>query len=324
MIYEYDINYINTLFNHKKKILSHELLKTLLYFDIFRYPLTIKEIKRFCGMPADMDEVAHELGFLEKLGYIQCEGDFYATSFNSNIHELIERRIRGNMLALKMLKKAEGYSNLISYFPFVRGIYLSGSLSKNYADKNSDVDYFIITEPGRLWLCRMLLALFKRVFLLNSHKYFCINYFIDTQNLEIPDKNIFTAIELTTLITTSNTALYRKLMQANSWVKDYFPNTLMESVSAEDIIPNETRIKKTTERFFSGKRGDLLDDICYKITFAKWERKFRRFSKEEFELNLRSKKNVSKHHPRGLQTKILSAYREKMKEFEQKFRVNFS
>jgi predicted nucleotidyltransferase len=323
MIYEYNINHINTILGNKKKVLSHELLKTLLYFDIFYYPLSVKEIKRFCGIQITMEELENELGLIEKLGYVQHKGIFYSTCA-TDIDKLVERRVQGNIKALKMLKAAKRYSKLISYFPYVRGVYLSGSLSKGYADKKSDVDYFIITEPGRLWLCRMMLAVFKRVFLLNSHKYFCVNYFIDTESLEIPDKNIFTATELITLITTCNTALHRKLMQANPWVKEFFPNTLMESVSAQDMPANESWVKRLLEKFFSGKWGDKLDDICYEMTFAKWKKKFKKFSREEFELNLRSKKNVSKHHPRGFQAKVISLYREKIKDFEERYHINLS
>jgi len=323
MIYEYDINYINAAFKTKKKVLAHELLKALLYFDIFHFPLTAKEIKRFCGTNTTLEEVESELGFFEKLGYLQRKGEFYSCS-KEDINILVDRRIKGSLRAIQMLKKAVKYSTIISYFPFVRGVYLSGSLSKSYADKDSDVDYFIITEPGRLWLSRMMLALFKRLFLFNSHKYFCINYFIDSNSLEIQEKNIFTATELTTLLTTCNTGLYRKLMQSNAWVKDFFPNTIMESISGENIPANKSRIKGFMEKLFSGKLGDSLDTLCYKITLKKWQKKFKTLTKEEFELNLRSKKNVSKHHPRGFQTKILNAYREHIKEFEQKFHINLS
>lgn len=323
MIYEYDINYINTVSGSKKKILAHELLKTLLYFDIFHYPLKARELRKFCGINTAPEEVESELGFFEKLGYLQCKDGFY-TSSQEDISMLIDRRIKGNIQATEMLKKAAKYSILISYFPFVRGICLSGSLSKGYADKDSDVDYFIITEPGRLWLCRMMLAVFKRLFLFNSHKYFCVNYFIDSQSLEIPDKNIYTATELTTLVATYNTNMHRKLIQANAWIKSYFPNTLLEYISTEDIPANNAWVKRFIEKWFPGKWGDILDDLCYKITLKKWRKKFNTFSKEEFELNLRSKKNVSKHHPRGFQTKILNAYQNHIKEFEQKFNINLS
>jgi hypothetical protein len=298
----------------------HELLKSLLYFGIFQYPLTLKELKRFCRTLTSIEEVELELDFLEKGGYVKQKDGFYSTG-DQDIDLMVERRLKGNIKAEEMLKMARRYSKLISYFPFVRGISLSGSLSKGYADEKSDVDYFIITEPGRLWLCRMLLVLFKRVFLFNSHKYFCVNYFIDTQNLEISDKNLFTATELTTLIPTCNTSLHRKLMQANPWVKGFFPNTLLETVSGETIPANNSLVKRSIEKIFQGKLGDKLDGYCFKITIAKWKKKFKNFSDTEFELNLRSKKNVSKHHPRGFQIKVLKALDEKVKGFEDKFNV---
>jgi hypothetical protein len=322
-MYKQIITYGDTLFEGKKKTVSNELLKTLLYFGIFHFPLSKKELKRYCGTFTTADEVEYELGFLEKLGYIKQHAGFYSTA-EQDMDSIVERRINGNKMAEKMLKAAKRYSKLISCFPFVRGIYLSGSLSKGYADEKSDVDYFIITQPGRLWICRMMLVLFKRVFLFNSHKYFCVNYFIDSRDLEIPDKNIFTATELATLIPTCNTSLHRKLMQANSWVKEFFPNTMLESISGEGIPPNNSWVKKLGEKLFSGKFGDMLDDYCYKVTVAEWGKKFKEFTDTEFELNLRSQKNVSKHHPRGFQFKVVNAFKDKIKGFEQKFNVDLS
>ena len=316
-------HYRSTSSESRKIPVSHELLRTLLYFEIFHFPLTAKELKRFCGTITTLDEVEYELRELIKAGYVKQKLGFYATA-GQDIDSIVERRQIGNEKAEKMLKSARRYSKLISYFPFVRGIYLSGSLSKGYADDKSDVDYFIITKPGRLWICRMLLVIFKRVFLFNSHKYFCVNYFIDEAGLEIHEKNIFTATELATLIPTCNTALYRKLMQANSWVKDFFPNTLLESVSGETIPANNSWLKLIGEKLFIGKFGDMLDDYCYKITLAKWKKKFKSFTAEELELNLRSKKNVSKHHPQGFQLKVVKAFTEKVKDFEQTFQIKLS
>jgi hypothetical protein len=151
-----------------------------------------------------------------------------------------------------------------------------------------------------------------------------VNYFVDEDGLEIQEKNIFTATELATLIPTCNTALYRKLMQSNSWVKDFFPNTLLESVSGETIPANNSWLKLIGEKFFIGKFGDMLDDYCYKITVAKWKKKFNYLTDEELELNFRSKKDVSKHHPQGFQLEVVMAFDQKMKDFEQKFQLKLS
>jgi predicted nucleotidyltransferase len=53
------------------------------------------------------------------------------------------------MLAVKHIKKAKAVAKFLSWFPYIRGIAISGSLSKNFADENSDLDFFIITAANR-------------------------------------------------------------------------------------------------------------------------------------------------------------------------------
>ena len=83
----------------------------------------------------------------------------------------------------KVLVKAKAKARFISKFPFVAAVGVSGSLSKGYYDSDSDIDFFIITQHNRLWICRTLLMVYKKIFLLNSRKYFCPNYFISSEQL---------------------------------------------------------------------------------------------------------------------------------------------
>lgn len=168
---------------------SSAIIRTLSYFDVFDYPLTLSEIARFCqNQKTDYESIRHAVNQLVRDGIVFKLHHFY--SLQNNI-VLADQRKDGNERAKKYIRIARKFSKLIAVFPFVRGIYLSGSLSKGYADKNADIDYFVITKPNRLWLCRTLLMVFKKVFLLNSKKFFCINYFIDTNHLEIPGPEYF-------------------------------------------------------------------------------------------------------------------------------------
>ena len=45
-------------------------------------------------------------------------------------------------------------------------------------------------------------------------------------------------------------------------------------------------------------------------------------STEDFELQIRSKKHVCKHHTKGYQNKVLQAFHYKMEEFEKETDVN--
>lgn len=297
------------------------ILKSLLYFDLFRYPLTLPEIIRFSSIPIHHLHIAEEaLQQLEDNLMAYRFGEFW--SLNSD-YANIERRQNGNRSAMKIWDKAIKRSKFIQCFPFVRSVNISGSLSKNYFDAESDFDFFIITQPNRLWLCRMLLTIYKKCFLLNSRKYFCINYFIDTESLEIPDKNIFTAIEIATLKNLTGENLYNKFMQSNTWVNHYFPNYLSENqmLSHEDKQPF---IKPISEKLLQNKIGDWLDTVCFRITLFFWKRKFRDMTAIEFENNLRSQKHVSKHHPQGFQSKVLEGYKKRIHTFEQQHHITLS
>lgn len=292
---------------------SSSIVKALLYFDIFDYPLLFEEIKEYNNTEAAEVDLTKALDELVKNKSLCFQDGFY---FLPEKHEIVGRRKDGNQLAEKYFKIAMRVSRFISYFPFVRCVCISGTLSKNYFDKNSDIDYFIITAPNRLWLCRTMLVLFKKTVLLNSKKYFCVNYFVDTENLEIPDKNIFTATELVHVRPTYNSEVYNKFMANNNWVKTYYP---YKTASADVLPASNNPLKKALENIFNSRWGEILDKWCFRLTIKHQKRKFPEFNEEEFDLNLRSRKNVSKHHPQGFQFKVLKAYDERIKWFEDKF-----
>jgi hypothetical protein len=217
-------------------------------------------------------------------------------------------------------RQAKKYSQKISNFPFVQGVYISGSLSKGWVGKDADIDYFIITRPGRLWLSRTLLVLYKKTFLFNSRRYFCVNYFVDSDHLEIPDRNLFTATEVAFLLPVVNEELYHEFIESNSWMKDFYPG--WKALKKNLLI--ETRpslLKRWGEKLLSGRLGEWLDRRAFRFTLNHWKRKFTGFDETEFDLNMRSRKHVSKHHPQGFQGKTLAAFREKIRKFEEEHNV---
>ena len=87
--------------------LSKSILKTLLYFDIFQYPLTISEI--FAHLTTNhvtSDHVATELKRLSGLSIIYPVSGFISLH-NSSL--LGNRRIKGNQMAQQDGVFASGY-----------------------------------------------------------------------------------------------------------------------------------------------------------------------------------------------------------------------
>ncbi|HYV93701.1 MAG TPA: hypothetical protein VE978_18140 [Chitinophagales bacterium] len=297
----------------KIDLLYSSVLKTLLYYDLFRYPLTAEEIKSHCSYPdCSMRAVQEALDELSEQELLFRYDQFYSLQ---NDRELFLRRIRGNEAVSQTMSKAQRRSKLIASFPFVRCVCISGSFSKNYFDETTDLDFFIIAEPNRLWICRTLLILFKKIFLLNSKKFFCVNYFIDSAHLRIPDKNIFTATEIITLLPMYNYDMYLDFVSQNDWMKSFFPNGHVRKENGV-IKVSDSFVKRFTEKILSGKTGEWLDTFFYRQTLNHWKKKFGWQPQNEFELNMRTRKTVSKHHPQGFQFQVLKKYEERIREFE--------
>jgi len=282
---------------------EHSILSTLAYFHVFNYPCTLNEIMLKSKVQPQSNKVEQVLKSLVADQILIEKEGFYTLNID-DVDNRIQKRKKGNEHAEIALKKAQTYTKLISKFPFVRGVYLSGSLSKGVFDKDSDVDYFIVTEPKRLWICRSLLILFKKIFLLNSRKYFCVNYFIDSASLTLPDHNLFVATELTHVIPTYNYPLYLRLLEENKWIEEHYPNYLKND-GQYCITENNSYFKKMSERILSGVLGESLDNLFFKITLKRWRKKFKHISEDDFDVQMRSRKNVSKHHPAGHQKVVL-------------------
>lgn len=287
-----------------------QLIRQLLYYDLFKYPLVKEEFL------SKITEV--ELADLLTSGMLRQEDGYYSTELSK---KKIDDRKAGNKLCESWVQKAYRRAKFIAQFPFVRGVYISGSMSKGFMSSDGDVDFFLITEPGRLWLSRTILIAFKKLFLLNSRKFFCMNYFIDTDHLEIEEKNVFTAVELSTLIPVCDMGYHDRFGKLNGWIDKEFKGARLRPALNKT---NKTAIKKFLEFFLSGWIGKNLDALFFRITLKVWHKKFNAFTEDEFALALKSRKYISKHHPQNFQRQVLLGFQQKVEEFEKKHGISLS
>jgi hypothetical protein len=291
---------------------QEHILRTVLYYDIFNYPLKSSEVFRFLGTNhLDEDVVINDLQKLVDQQLLYQFGDFFSAQ-RDPIN--VTRRIKGNKTADIYLPIAQKQAKKIASFPFVRAVMASGSLSKNYMDEDSDLDFFIVTEPGRLWIARTLLVAYKRLFLFNSHKYFCVNYFVDTEHLEIEEKNLFTATELATVIPLHNAVSYRQLHNANPWLGEFFPNYQIRTT--EHLLPVKDNVfKKILEKCLNPV-ASILEKYFMALTLQRWKRIYHRdYPDADFKIAFKSKKYASKNHPKHYQRKVMDLYQEKLNTF---------
>ena len=313
------------------------ILKVLAYFDLFNYPVTIDEILFFLDKEVPLIDLEAELKTLTNEGLVfpsepsipfgpstlsgQPQGSaplFYSLQNNP---ELTVRRLRGNRHADDLLKIAARISRQLYRFPYVRGVGISGSLSKHFADEQADIDYFIITRRNRLWIARTLMHLFKKLnYLRNRENWYCMNYYVDEEALEIKEKNIFTATEMITLLPASGNGGLVKFFDANNWTSNYFPHYKNRTKTAEGPVPSSF-IKKTVEKLLDNPLGDRLDDFLQRWTSRRWQKKEQRGdrNKKGNRMSLQNEKHFSRPNPENFQQHVLDRYASRISELESKW-----
>ena len=295
-----------------EELMKKSILKALAYFDMFAYPLTAREIRSFLSLTITEDQLHTALHDLQQEGSIFSIEGFYTLR---NEPALITRRKNGNARAEAMLAKARKISSFLYWFPYVRGIGISGSLSKNFADEQADIDFFIITQSNRLWIARTFMHFFKKLtFLTGRQHWFCMNYYVDEHALKISEQNIFTATEVITLVPTQGNGVLTNFFTANHWVHEYFPNH--QPKTGNPSKPKEGFIKRGIEYCLNNKFGEMLDDYLMTLTSKRWKQKEvkRRQNARGDRMGLSTGKHFARPNPEFFQRKILGLYQKKLRE----------
>jgi len=246
------------------------ILRAVAYADIFDFPLTAGEIHRFLiGIKASPAAVMNILS--DQTWRAAC------LSFNDGFftlpgrEKIIVTRSRRSRVASRMYKKAIYYGKQLAGLPFVRMVALTGALAVANVEESADIDFLVITEPGRLWLCRAFAILLVRRAALQGD-IVCPNYFLSTRALQHPAPNLYSAHEMAQMIPIYGEKIYRLMWQLNPWVLNYLPNV----EPLDTVYKNEpnSAMKTMLEKFFSLPYGSWLDT---------WEmkRKTRKFSQQD-------------------------------------------
>lgn len=289
---------------------QEKILAALAYFDLFNYPLSCEEIYLFMQMRCEPEQMQVGLAHLVQLNIVFPIGGYYALK---NEDSMVQRRENGGDLASKLLKKAESISNFIIKFPYVRGIAVSGSLSKKFADKDSDIDFFIITAANRLWIARSFLHLLKKfTFLVNKQHYFCMNYFVDEHHTQIVEKNLFTATEIVTLIPLQGDVYFESFFSSNAWTRTYLPNQLLRVATAHPVKRNV--VTRIIEAFFNNRLGEAIDNFLRRLTARSWDKKTSsgKLNSRGVLMSMVTDKGFAKPNPTNFQHALIARYNDKI------------
>lgn len=210
--------------------LQENIIKTLTYFDIFDYPITFIELKRYSEAKITISD-EQLLDVLESIYIIQESQGFYYLLGRENIVE--KRLVRGEISIQKMVK-AKIVAKILSKIPTIKLIGLSGSLSMNNSLIEDDIDLFFITQKNTLWLTRLLVTITLLTLRLKRKKQsrqwkdkICPNMFMseDSMHFTKQNQNLYIAHEILQMkVLHEKQDAYTLFLSKNKWVEKILPN----------------------------------------------------------------------------------------------------
>ncbi|HKY51557.1 MAG TPA: hypothetical protein VJP45_09905 [Candidatus Limnocylindria bacterium] len=209
--------------------LRRAIARTVAYADLFDYPLDTDQVHRYLiGENATRDEVSAMLERDAALGGTveSTDGRFHLRGRAS----VVETRRTREAASAELWRRARRYGAWVSRVPLVRFVGVTGALAMSNAERGADVDLFILTHPGRVWLCRLLVLGVVRVAAMRGDR-LCPNFLLSTERLTLRERNLFTAHEIAQMVPLHPTEWYARFMDANAWVLDFLPNATSARVA---------------------------------------------------------------------------------------------
>ena len=249
-------------------LLGEKEISSLIYHDIFDYPLTPLELINWtAGKKVDFKNL-EDIKVSTKNGFL-----FLNEKETCTLKRLMRKRI-----SKRKIEKAKKAAQILSFLPTIKMIAVTGALAMHNANEESDIDFLLITKKGSLWTTRLLVMALLKTFGIPRRKYgdkrtkdrLCLNIWLDESDLvwNKKNRNIFTSHEISQIIPLVNKdGTCEKFLQKNDWITDYWPN-------ATNVRAGEEKTKNKTEN--EGFVSKLLESLARKIQHRHMKNKITR------------------------------------------------
>jgi len=267
-----------------------------------------------------LGQILEESDSLVAKGFLGFKNGFY---FLSGRDALFDLRIEREKISAQKWKKLLKIARWFQAVPYLRAILVSGSMSINNADKESDFDILSVARSGRLYTCRIFLCLVASVFRSRRTRFdltapdkFCFNHYITDGALNIKYESLYNAqtyIGLKPVI--SKDDVFNKFYEDNNWLTKY----VVGPVATQDFVSRSispsvvlSSIAKLAEILLDSFLGDKIE-----YWLKKYQQKRIRNNPATYESGGRVVFNDDEleFHPRSFEALAIDRYNKKLKKF---------
>jgi hypothetical protein len=158
-------------------------------------------------------------------------------------------------------------------------------------------------------------VLFKKIALMNRKKFFCVNSFAAAGAPPLAQRNIYQAAEIAQLKPLYNTQAFRAYLEANRWIREYFPNYHPALLVGPPASERPSLLQRCAEFFFRFIPADRLDAALMRGMERFWERHYPQFDPATRRELFRCTRDESRAYAGNYQGDVLASYRRKLQEY---------
>jgi len=245
--------------------LERSILRTVAYFSLFEYPLTMFETWKWLAEPSvayKLEDVRSALQTSTWLAARLEQHDGFVMQKGKG--DMVATRHTRFLDASRKFHRLHRIGRYLACLPMVRAVAACNTLAWNNTKPESDIDLFIVTVPGTLWLTRLLtvapFALLGMRPKANAHDPVCFSFFASSdamamRGLCLDARDLYLGQWTRSLVPVIDRGDFSRVAEGNGWVERLFPNSYaVKTATPRRVSFRQTRASRLLRLFESFPR----------------------------------------------------------------------
>lgn len=167
--------------------LQQSILETVVYFDLFDYPLTLSELYRYLWRAPDQVSLTDVEAAVQQLPQLQTIDGVIVLTGRESLSRLREERY---IESERKFRRRRIYLWLLTCLPGVEAIWIVNTLAYHNVRRTSDIDLLIVAQPGKIWSTRFFTTALAKILRLrptvqHTQDTLCLSFYLTSATLDL-------------------------------------------------------------------------------------------------------------------------------------------